>query len=603
MRLIICLALLLLSACRMPVEVDGRGFVFGQSDGGIYRQGYLFEIEQDFHEVFWPVPAPGYAFEGWTDICSDRYDQCELQLAESLWSQDDEYPLGVRYTPDYTGPLALRYYEQYWNPTRGTLDVPVDSVQLEGSHPDEPPRLFMATPNLEVIVPARRVGRNYKFRLPLSAYSPDDFWLFVSGTDTNGVIASASIDFGLAEKVQKGKLRPLNNRSPWADVLVGCASANDAFNLCSLEVLPFLGSVTDRPGISDILHRTVVSHVWMGKRFAEVLRRLPPEMLKLFRGITAVVIAADIRPSFYTPATGTIYIDPQDLWLNQRERNSINWEPDYRLDFSVGLNFIPISLYVSGNRPAWFPGFSYPRGATRQLDDIIWPVANLLTHELAHANDAVPPALLGQARAGETPLDLAFRLEFSSPTFKLAYNYPLRSELLYELGDVLYRGSPADEIILSLTAADVGFEFEADDANALYSYSTPYEDTAMLVEEVLTGHYFGLERIVSFLDVPAGEEPDCTDYTLRWGARNRAATPGVRERARLVLTDILDEPDVTRYLASVPDPAPLTRAIGLCEGPVDRATAGLFLAPQAWSAHRAARVRSHDQPQRRGHRR
>lgn len=602
-RLTLCLAFTVLSACRMPVEVDGRGFVFGQSTRGIYQQGYLFEIEEDFSEVFWPVPAPGHAFQGWTDICSDRYDKCELNLHEGLWSQDDEVPLGVHFVPDYTGPLALHYYEQYWNSTRGTLDVPVDSLELEGIHPDDTPRLFMATANLEVIVPGRRVGRNYKFRLPLSAYSPDDFWLFVSSTDSDGVIASASIELGLADEIQKSRLRAQNPRSPWADVLVECTSANDPFNLCNLDVLPFLGSVVDSPEIIDVLQRTVVTHTWMGKRLAEVLRRMPPETLKLFRGITAIVIGADIRPSFYSPATGAIYIDPQDLWLTRKERNTIDREPDYRTEFFSELSFLPLWLYVSGNSPAWFPGYSYPRSATRELDDLILPMANLLFHELAHANDAVPPALLGRARATDTPLDLSYRLQLSSPTINLLVTYPLRSDLLYALGEVLYRGAPADEIIRSLTGEEVGLEFESDDANSLYSYSTPFEDTAMLVEEVLTSHYFGLERVMSFLDVPAVEEPECEDFVPRWGVRNRAATPAVRERARLVLTDILDESDVSTYLASVPASRPLTGDVDLCEAPLPDAPAGKFLSLPQRAVQQAMSFRVHTRIQSRGRRR
>lgn len=597
-RIVVIFSLIFLGACRMPVEISGEGFVYGQRAGDTYSHGYLFDINEDFDETFWPVPAPGHSFSRWTDICNRTYGPCELSLTRDLWEQDREIPLGSRFAAGYRGPLELVNYELYWSESTRTLSIPVDSLEIEGVHPQDSPRLFMAPSDLGELVPARRVGNDYRFRLPNNRYNFRDYWLFVSARDSDGVIASASFDFGLGEQVRVEELRAHSKRSPYADILAGCVSANNPFAMCTLGELPFLGTSSANPSISDVLQRTVVTHGWMGKRFAQVLQRLPPDMLKMFRGVTAVVISSRVRPAFYITTSGAIYLDPQDLWLTPGERDTIDWEPDYRSGFGSALEFISADLYVDGNRPAWFYSSQYAQGESRGINDIVWPLANLLLHELAHANDAMPPALLPLVTPQETPLDATFRFDRDAASTQLENIYPLRSTLLSDLGEVLFRGEPASRFILSLTPRELGLEFEADDASALYGYSTPFEDTAMLVEEALTRYYFGLDRIASFLDVPASADPDCTEYTLRWGVRNRVATPAVRARAELVLAGILDEADVSRYLDAMPDTQDLERGIGLCESlvllpSVNPAIPGQFITPIDLSRQRALQVDTH----------
>ena len=198
--------------------------------------------------------------------------------------------------------------------------------------------------------------------------------------------------------------KPHSKNSPWTNVLVGCATANDVHSLCSMETLPYVGAITDSPTIQDVMQRVVVSHGWMGQRFANVLKQLPPEMLKMFRGVTAIVIGSEVRPSFFTPLTSAIHIDPQDLWLTPAERNTIDWEPDYRSDFGAALNFIPVSYYLAGSNYAWYSSSSYPEDYTRGMSDIIWPLGYILIHELAHANDyihlAITPDAAGTRRGG-----------------------------------------------------------------------------------------------------------------------------------------------------------------------------------------------------------
>ena len=592
--------LLLLAACRMPVQVSGQGYIFGENTAQLYRAGYTFEINEDFQETFWPVPAPGHSFGRWTDICNTSYGACELRLDEALWSRDDSLPLGSRFRPDYGGPLQLLYYETYWIAATGTLSVPLASIDLRGVSTADTPRFFMASPDLAVIVPARRVDNDLRFELPDNTYPPGDYWLFASATDSEGTIASASISFGLFRQVSARKLSAYISSSPWAEVLPRCAAASTPFQICTLNTLPFIGQSNTSPTVDDVLARTVVSDPWMGPRFEQILRAIPADMLKLFRGTTAVVIGSKIRPAFYTAATGAIYLDPQDLWLTPAERQSIDWEPDYRAVFGDSMQFISYDLYVAGNAPAWTPSYAYNDFESRSLQDIVLPMANLLAHELAHANDAMPPALLSAVAGNETVLDASLRFEAWSPSLQLLTTYPLSSSFLYQLGEVLFFGAPVSESILQLSARSLGLEFAQDEANALYAYATPYEDTAMLVEEVLTSYYFGVDRIVSFLDLPPGEPQDCTEYTVQWSSINRAAKPAVKERARLVLSGILDEADVARYLDAVPEPGELERGLSLCENldrlPSEpRALPGRFIPPPVVARIQAEKVRAHRQ--------
>jgi hypothetical protein len=129
----------------------------------------------------------------------------------------------------------------------------------------------------------------------------------------------------------------------------------------------------------------------------------------------------------------------------------------------------------------------------------------------------------------------------------------------------------------------------------------------MLVEEVLTRYYFGLDRIVAFLDMPASADPGCEEFTLRWGVRNRVASPTVRARAQLVLGDILGEANLSRYLNAVPETRELQRGIGLCESlqrlpGVPWSVPGKFISPLDLARQRARQVSTHRQVRERSHR-
>jgi hypothetical protein len=352
--------------------------------------------------------------------------------------------------------------------------------------------------------------------------------------------------------------------SPYSDVLIDCVILEQIEELCSLITLPFIVQETSSPTIDDILDRTVVSHDWMAERFRQLLERFPPELLSLFQATTAVVISADIRPAFYTSLTGAIYIDPSYLWLTNDEKYTILTEEDFRAGYGNDLNLVPLWRYLEGNDYAW-EYYSLFGTETRSISDIVRPAAALFFHELAHANDVIPPALVGTLDPALTVLEADLALRSSSTSEQLNAYQPLNSQLWQDLGQVLFRGEIATAALRSVTAQEAGVEFQVDGANDAYNYASIYEDTAMLFEEVMMKYHYGIDREVAFTDAPStGEALYCDSYVIRWGYRNRVNDPLVRSRAEFVLQQLLGESDVSAYLAGFSGPRKLTNGLDWC---------------------------------------
>lgn len=562
--LLVILAIPALASCRLAIETRGGGLVYGELSEEVYHNGHVLDINEDFDERFYPVPHPGHSFRRWRNLCENLNEACPLTLREEAWEQDEEFALRAHFAGRYDGPLRLSDIEMWWYPLVREFGIPLESLEISGLARGAEPMVFMASFDLQHTITAQRSGDEYRFPLP-AGEEPDDYWPFVTARDTQGSIASVSFEFDMRD-FQRSQLEPHNANSRWADDLASCAVANSPFEVCTFNRLPFIGSQSAPLDVRDIMARTVVSHRWMGRRFRQVLKALPPELLQMFGTVTAVVISSDVRPSFYLPATGAIYLDPQDLWLTTSERDSISTEPDYRGAYGSSLELLPYWLYLKGGTEAWIPSSAWPRGYRRTIDDIKLPMATLLIHELTHANDTVPPAQLVHALGRVTPLALVNQIYNLTPNWQLSNTYPLYSPVMYDLAATLYHGQPAGPETLNLSARQAGLAFDNDVANDLYAYATSAEDTAMLVEEVLSHHFFGLERLTAFLDIPANlDNPSCDDYILRWGSRNRVFETSVKQRARLVLSGVLDESDLSAYLGNTPRYRKLRPGDGICD--------------------------------------
>jgi len=351
--------------------------------------------------------------------------------------------------------------------------------------------------------------------------------------------------------------------SPYRDHLVKCALIEQASSACRLSTLPYVGQTTANPTKADIMARVIVSHGWMATRFSQLLDQLPEDIYQLFGSITVVVIGAEIRPSYYWGATGAIYLDPADLWLTAAERDTISRVPDYRSDFARELNFVNLGRSVIGNNYAWD---YYPldgEETSRPLSAIVKPMASLLFHELAHANDFVPPGLMYRVNSNNRPLDQANAFHADTPSVELSNRNPLSSHLLYDLAAVMYKGSKATANQKAVTAEQVGYNFANDGANDIYAYSAIYEDTAMLFEELMMKHHFSVDREIAFTDAPP-QNAYCDAYVVRWGVRNRIGDPLVKSRAELIARQLLDRTDVTIYFNNLPSPTPMVAGKDWC---------------------------------------
>lgn len=326
--------------------------------------------------------------------------------------------------------------------------------------------------------------------------------------------------------------------SPVAAVLPDCVSASTAAESCSLETLPLIGQTTANPAIANIMQRTVVSHPWMAENWREVLSLLPDDLRLLMRSVTAVVIGSDIRPSYFSSATGAIYLDPYYLWQTNAEKATIAQAEDFRVGFGDALEFVSLARYVSNDEPAW-PFYDLNGSETRTAADLVLPLAALLYHELAHANDFFPASRFAFLEAEDSALEASTALFEDRISVRLDNDLPLASDLWMELGAVLYQGATASAEQRDLSASLVGQVFQTDGASDDYAYSSIYEDVAMLFEEAMMAYHFGVQRDIAFVDRPAEPVTDCNDYRVAWGQRSRIRDPLVQARGEFVVTEIL----------------------------------------------------------------
>lgn len=370
-------------------------------------------------------------------------------------------------------------------------------------------------------------------------------------------------------------MRPARPGAPYAHALGPCArlyvrGGNNSFDPCTLEQLPLLGQAQSEITVEAIMGRTLVSHEWMAERFEQSLDALPQDLRALFGGVTAVVIGADIRPSYYWLNTGAIYLDPATLWLTIEERDTISREPDYRSDFDAELQFDTLGRYVRDGDYAWHNAPLTGPGEDRALETILAPMASLLFHELAHANDYLPPSEHATLNPQWRVAEAATQLQSESVSAALAGTYPLSSMLMMDLAEVMFQGRSATEGERALMAQEVGLEFATDFATDSYAYVNGgdrelfFEDTAMLFEEAMMQHHFGVMRDMAFTNRPEGEDSYCNDYVVRWGSRGRVGHEQIRPRVALVLSRLLDESDVTPYIEQLEPAERLTNNTGWC---------------------------------------
>ena len=355
---------------------------------------------------------------------------------------------------------------------------------------------------------------------------------------------------------RKAKVFAYNTDSPYAADLVNCVYSNSLSSSCTLEQTPLLAQEaqnTAPPTIKDIMDRVVVSHQWMGERFEAFLTNNDPnnDMRNLLRATTAIVIAYDVRPSFYWAATGAIYLDAENFWLTPQERDTINEAPDFRADFGNDLQFVMPWRYVKDNA---YASQSYSRSArvTRTTDDALYRLTSLMYHELAHANDFFPSYEWYSHNAKLRVLDAAISSSFESD--ELAVTLPLVSQEMRDLAQVRFAGETANATQKAYLPIDVESFFSPDSASDFYAYSSTREDYAMLFEELMMKNRFNIVRDVAITNQPTGDNVTSSDYKVKWGQRGRIGDNKLRERVLFSASRVLPEFDSQSAMDQVPTP-------------------------------------------------
>ena len=360
---------------------------------------------------------------------------------------------------------------------------------------------------------------------------------------------------------RKAKVFAYNPNSPYADNLVNCVYSNSLTSSCTLAQTPLLAeevkSSPTIPSVESIMDRVVVSHQWMGDRFKDYLTNNDAnnDIRNLLRATTAIVIAYDIRPSFYWAATGAIYLDAENFWLTPQERDTINEAPDFRADFGNDLQFVMPWRYVKDNDYA-SQSFSKSDRVTRTPADALYRLTSLMYHELAHANDFFPSNEWYTHQSGQRVLDAAVSTDFESD--QLAISLPLASQEMRDLGQVSFAGETANQTQKNYLPTDIEGFFSPDRATDFYAYSSKREDYAMLFEELMMQSRFGILRDVAITNQPIGDNISASDYIVTWGQRGRIGDNKLTARVLFSASRVLPEFDSQAAMDLVATPIAMT---------------------------------------------
>lgn len=346
---------------------------------------------------------------------------------------------------------------------------------------------------------------------------------------------------------------PYVPEATYAQALKPCVYQGNSSEECALERLPFLGQENAAPDIDAIMQRVLVSHRWMGDNFRSVLETLPEDLLLMLRSVTAIVIASDIRPSYFRADTGAIYLDAAYVWLTSAQQAEITQEEDFRSDFGNALRVALPWRFVQNNSSVSLRPSANSDGS-RSVDSLRIPLAFLLYHELAHAVDFMHPSRF-DALEGSRSASYYTRVAAELKSTALADRHPLQSKLLRDLAAVSFAGEQATPSQLALQPPAVSEEFIPDGASTYYGYSTIREDLATVFDTLMMSYHFGIEEEVAVTNNP-GRDATAGNYIVHSGQRGRLSDPALIERAAWIANEIYPglASDVEAHLRNLPAP-------------------------------------------------
>jgi hypothetical protein len=348
------------------------------------------------------------------------------------------------------------------------------------------------------------------------------------------------------------RVHPYRPTSTYANVLVNCTYTNQLYyssstnnNFCSASTLPLIQAETTfggTPTVAQVMGRVLVTHDFLGANFEQFLltQDVNGDFRRLLASASAVVIGSHVRPSFYTAATGAIYLDANNLWLTAAQRDVVTEVPDFRSEFDDALNFTSFGRAIKNNDYA-SPSYSTSARASRDTSALIFSLGRLLYHELAHSSDFFEPNARTLDPSRSIYLNVAGRIENQTlVSDALATQYPLLSAEMKGLGQVMYQGKTATSTQIGYSATQVGNFFAFDRASDDYAYSingtsNSREDLAMLFEEFMMSYRHGVQYDTAYTDKYIDGQT-ANQVIVRWGMRGRIGVTAIKPRIKLVLS-------------------------------------------------------------------
>jgi hypothetical protein len=458
------------------------------------------------------------------------------------------------------GTASLRAWPQL---AAGDGVASVSWTQIEGPtvtlNTSDPNRILFTAPNVawDTVLRFRAT-----MRFASGATDTDEALVLVENVEQ----APGNSTVHIFEGLHVSRVYAYRANGPFASALQRCVYAPDlqytgnGKNLCPLSTLPFLHQTTggQLPSIDQVMDRVVVSHDWQGEVFQQFLQTndVSGDIRRLLNGVTAIVIGADVRPSFYYAVTGAIYLDADNFWLTPAQRDVINETPDFRSDFDKDLGYSGLWRYTRNSMNIFLP-FAPNARISRSVGYLLDETAWLMYHELGHANDFLPTSVRGALNNTLNPWDnIGPRVTAAQlPSDGLTATTPLTSQANLALGrvkfqigpqpagtnvSVTYNGSTFTIPYATLTGynpTQVGNFFSADRASDEYAYSSIREDLAMLFEEFMMFHNHGIRRDVAITDKITATSTGNT-VLVRWGQRGRAGEVAVRPRVQSVVSNL-----------------------------------------------------------------
>ena len=352
---------------------------------------------------------------------------------------------------------------------------------------------------------------------------------------------------------QSRELATAQTGSDHYDALMECLVTSSDSDPCTLSRLPLIGMETQDPTVAKIMSRLVVTHEWQRVRFEEMLGGMPPELILMTRSITSFVIASDLSLSFFSPRTGALYISADLMWLSEAEYDQVERKLDFRARYGDDLNFFFLRRYVDDGVDI--------KSKSRTLSSITESMAATLYHELSHAADSFPPSIIAGL---DQSLPITTAWTERKPSSYIQAAYPLNDLTLTSLASVSFRGSMATVEQTQLEGSELGLLFEADAASDYYGYANKSEDFAMVFEEMMMYHSYGIQKDIAFSNNGSGM---CGDYPVAWGQRNRLSNPVLKDKALDVASEVLPEylDSISSSIETLPTVQTLEVGVDWCE--------------------------------------